>query len=237
MSRSVFITVRYVDLRELCPTVNPANLPFGGTLPVRSPAREVITDFHRDVEAKRRALCDIFADLVVRCTVWGASEEAEGVKLRSLLSAYPGAAIAMGDAIARTGAIDAAIERADLRDAQDKPGDVAARLDVVIALALNDAEKAMRDGDRRVAERALSVLRSAQDAKRRAMPEPSATGTGPYQPGPGTRAVEIPATHVHFHGDPRDFDAFRAQANAWLESLAMGAPEQDGEGPWKGWKG
>ena len=84
---------------------DPALMPGGGVIVVRSPEPARFMASQTEFEHKKRALATIFADLLCEHTVYPdvAKDPAEGMKLRAFCDAYPGAATAGGDVVAKLG--------------------------------------------------------------------------------------------------------------------------------------
>ncbi len=84
---------------------DPALMPGGGVIVVRSPEPARFMASQTEFEHKKRAIASIFADLLCEHTVFPdvAKDAAEGMKLRAFCDAYPGAATAGGDVVAKLG--------------------------------------------------------------------------------------------------------------------------------------
>ncbi len=102
--------VRFVDLAFLLPEADPSTLPGGGVLVVRSPPTHPVNaldNFYREVEAKSRALPDVYADLVCESVVYPDPAGAEGSKLRAFFesSLGRGTVTVVGDQVTDLGGV------------------------------------------------------------------------------------------------------------------------------------
>lgn len=102
--------VRFVDLAHLLPEADPATLPGAGVLVVRSPPTHPVNAldvFYREVEAKSRALPDIYTDLVCESVVYPSTAGTEGAKLRAFFesSIGRGTVTVVGDQVTDLGGV------------------------------------------------------------------------------------------------------------------------------------
>ena len=102
--------VRYVDLAHLLPEAEADALPGGGILVVRSPPTHPVNAldvFYREVEAKARALPDIYADLVCESVVYPGTAGGDGARLRAFFegSIGRGTVTVVGDQVTDLGGV------------------------------------------------------------------------------------------------------------------------------------
>lgn len=110
------VLVKGLDLLEFFPLgegPDPALLPTGGVIVVRSPEREHYNRAAAELEHKKRPMAEILADLLIESTVDPDPKDAKsGAVMRALCDAFPGAATMAGDEVYKLGGARA---RADKR--------------------------------------------------------------------------------------------------------------------------
>ena len=96
-SRALVLAIDLVAFFPLGKAPPPEDMPGRGVIIVRDPPADATDAFNREVEAKKRGLASIFADLLCACLVDPDPDTPAGTTVRVFVERYPNVAIGAGD--------------------------------------------------------------------------------------------------------------------------------------------